>query len=68
MKRYLLFSVWACLLTIGAVSALYSAPQKTTVKNLYGVKIDHQDSLILCRTLHFLAAPASNQTPGARVR
>lgn len=68
MKRYLLFSVWACLLTIGAGSALYSAPQKTTVKSLYGVKIDDRDSLILCRTLPFLAASASNQTQGARMR
>lgn len=68
MKKYLLLSVWACLLTIGAGSALYSAPQKTTVKSLYGVKIDDRDSLILCRTLPFLAAYASNQTQGARMR
>lgn len=41
---------------------------KTTVTNLYGVKIEPADSLVRCRTIPFLAAPSSRRENTVRVR
>ena len=66
MKKLLfLVSAGLFLLTGGSVVA-QNTSKKVTVSNLYGLKLEPADSLIYCRTIPFLAAPASQRAQTVR--
>lgn len=68
MKKNSLFCSVALLLLFSATVSAQRPDARTSVSDLYGLKIESGDSLVFCRTIPFLAAPVSKRENTVRVR
>ena len=68
MKKFSLFCSAALLLLLSTTVSAQRPDARTSVSDLYGLKIESGDSLVFCRTIPFLAAPVSKRENTVRVR
>ena len=68
MKKFSLLCSAALLLLLSTTVSAQRPDARTSVSDLYGLKIESGDSLVFCRTIPFLAAPVSKRENTVRVR